>query len=437
MSKKGKHNPLLLLILLMVVLVVSYIGITVYQSKESAKKSSDSSDSAEKTILKADTDKADSLSIKTANASITFVKSNKKWICKEESDRPLNQDTISSMVSTFSSIAATQTVVDKAEDLTEYGLDQPELTATLKLSDGTTEGILVGMASPSDSSSYYAKLEGKDAIYLVSSSVYTSLSQSLSSLTKVKSTPSLSDSNVKSLEVTKGSSSVIKLSYHEDQSDSDYDKTWTMDQPYGKEVAADTTNVSSFISNFTDLNYSENVDYTGKELKKYGLDQPKATVKIVYTKSKKEKTFTLLVGNQSGDYYYVQDSNSKYIYKLSSSTVENMISVDPFEYLNKTMTSLEVGDVKSIAATVSDKNITVKSSKKIKSIFNKINALEAVKAASKKVGSKMFTVKLNAKSSQTMVVYQYDDSYAAVDTGKGVLLLVDVRDVNAIQALLK
>ena len=66
---------------------------------------------------------------------------NGKWRIIEPKALPADQDAVSSMVSSLSSLTADKTIEDKATDLKSYGLNDPTLDITVTKKDGKTDGV--------------------------------------------------------------------------------------------------------------------------------------------------------------------------------------------------------------------------------------------------------------------------------------------------------
>src|ERR1035437_631224 len=102
-------------------------------------------------ILSIPDDQFQDIRIKTlANLTIDLSRQNNKWAMTQPKPLAADQDTVSSMVSTLSSLNADKTVEDKAADLHPYGLDIPTLEVTITKKDGKTAELLIGNATLED-----------------------------------------------------------------------------------------------------------------------------------------------------------------------------------------------------------------------------------------------------------------------------------------------
>ena len=71
-----------------------------------------------------------------------------KWQIKEPKPLPADQDSVSSLVSTLSSLTSDRLIEDKASDLAQYGLASPSIEVAVTKKDGKTEDAAAGRRYP-------------------------------------------------------------------------------------------------------------------------------------------------------------------------------------------------------------------------------------------------------------------------------------------------
>ena len=118
-------------------------------------------------------------------ATLKFRKTDDTWISENDEKLDVDEDQISTMIGTLSSITADSTIPD-AEDLSEYGLDEPVQTLNLSFADGTTKELIFGMENEIVGGQY-VKVSGDDHVYLVDSTFTSStMNKSLEDLQKIE-----------------------------------------------------------------------------------------------------------------------------------------------------------------------------------------------------------------------------------------------------------
>jgi hypothetical protein len=92
-----------------------------------------------------------------------------------------DQESVSSVLSTVSSLSADRLLEDKAPNLSSYGLANPALEVDVTLKDNRTQKLLVGDKTPSGNA-YYAVLGGDPRLFTIASYDKTNLDKSAGDL---------------------------------------------------------------------------------------------------------------------------------------------------------------------------------------------------------------------------------------------------------------
>jgi hypothetical protein len=116
-----------------------------------------------------------SIRLQKPTSTTTLQKSDAgKWQITEPKPLPADNDAVSSLVSTVSSLTSERLIEDKPTDLASYGLATPALEVLITKKDGKTEDLLVGDDAPTDSATF-VKLKTDPRVFTVSTSVKSSL----------------------------------------------------------------------------------------------------------------------------------------------------------------------------------------------------------------------------------------------------------------------
>src|SRR5260370_19335226 len=92
-----------------------------------------------------------------------------------------DQDAVSSMLSTLSSLSSDRLIEEKASNLGEYGLSEPTLQVSVTRKDAKIQELLVGDDTPTGGGAY-AKLEGDPRVFSIASYTKSSLDKSAKDL---------------------------------------------------------------------------------------------------------------------------------------------------------------------------------------------------------------------------------------------------------------
>jgi hypothetical protein len=163
--------------LLVSVVLLAVLGGLVWWSNKSqaAKEKSTTDTTASSKLLSLPDDQVQEVRIKKLTGEqITLKKENGKWQMTAPKALPADQDAVTSLVSTLSSLGADKVIDEKATDLQPFGLHVPTLDITILRKDGKTDHVLVGDDTPTGSGAY-AKLGDSSKVVTISSMAKTTL----------------------------------------------------------------------------------------------------------------------------------------------------------------------------------------------------------------------------------------------------------------------
>jgi hypothetical protein len=97
-----------------------------------------------------------------------------KWQITAPAPLAADQDAVSSMVSTLSSLNSERVVEDKALDLKPYGLTDPAMEVDVAMKDGKSQKLLVGDDTPAGNA-VFAAISGDPRVFTIASYTKTSV----------------------------------------------------------------------------------------------------------------------------------------------------------------------------------------------------------------------------------------------------------------------
>ncbi len=111
---------------------------------------------------------------KKAGDTTTLKKADGKWQIVQPKPLAADQDSVSSLVSSLSSLASDRLIEDKASDLSSYGLNSPNEQVAITRTDGKVQTLLVGDDTPTGAG-VFAKLENDPRVFTIASYAKSSL----------------------------------------------------------------------------------------------------------------------------------------------------------------------------------------------------------------------------------------------------------------------
>ena len=279
---KKKSVNLITAVGVLVVLSGAYVGVKAYVAKQEAADAESAEEENPEIISIASAD-VKSIKFVIDKKEVTFEKDGDSWVKSDETDFPVDQDKIDTLVSSMNSIKAERTL-ENVEDASEYELDQPENTITVTTEDGETTVIQLGMENDSTSQEYIDLNEDSSTVYVVSNSTFSSFKGTLYDFAKSGVFPTVDSSTVSKVSVEgKDSSYVVEK---------DENNFWNITDD-GETEKADSAKATSLASALSSMDYASYVNYNcaEDELSQYGLDKPYAEITVDYQeKVEKEST---------------------------------------------------------------------------------------------------------------------------------------------------
>ena len=279
---KKKSVNLITAVGVLVVLSGAYVGVKAYVAKQEAA-DTESAEGENPEIISIASADVKSIKFVIDKKEVTFEKDGDSWVKSDETDFPVDQDKIDTLVSSLNSIKAERTL-ENVEDASEYELDQPDNTITVTTEDGETTVIQLGMENDSTSQEYIDLNEDSSTVYVVSNSTFSSFEGTLYDFAKSGVFPTVDSSTVSKISVDgKDSSYVVEK---------DENNFWNITGD-GETEKADSAKATSLASALSSMAYSSYVNYNcaEDEFSQYGLDKPYAEITVCYQeKVKKEST---------------------------------------------------------------------------------------------------------------------------------------------------
>lgn len=302
-----KKRSMYLLLGVLVLLVIVYFALQAF-NKNQQEKEAKKTESEKIQITDIDKNDIAGLSYTDGSSTMNFIKDDGTWKVKDNGDFPLSQSQVEAMVTSAGQLTAVRKLSD-ADNISDYGLDQPQYTVTLKDSDGKETKLLIGDTTGED---YYVMAEGKDTVYTIGSSLVQGLVFSLDDLLQKETFPTVSTSEIQKVVITHNGTETV----------------------YQSKNAGDEDALSTIGGGLGAVSFSKCVDYslTEDKLSQYGLDEASRTkVEVTYKDSdKKKQTITFYVGGtvtENGtEYNYVQMDGSKMVNLTAGSTIKNVLN---------------------------------------------------------------------------------------------------------------
>lgn len=268
---KKKSIKMAASVAVLVVLCGAYFGVKSYVAKQEEQE--DQQEETVTNVFSAEETDIKSLKFVIDKKEVTFEKDNDNWVKSDEKEFPVSQDKIEEAAAALTSIDADR-VLEDAEDLAEYGLDEPQNTITVTTNDDKQTSIRVGMENESTSQYYVNKDEDKNTVYVVPETSISPFMNTLYDYAQMEEFPQVEAANISKIQVD-SDTSTYTLEKEED------DGFWYLGENTEREQA-DTSSVNTLTSALSSMTYDSLANYNCTNMSDYGLNEPYATITVDY-----------------------------------------------------------------------------------------------------------------------------------------------------------
>ena len=249
-----------------------------------------------------------------------------EWVNEDDENFPLKESAVRSLCGKLRSLTAARRV-DSA-DGSSYGLDEPQCRVTVTDADETQFVYTVGSYNDYVGQ-YYLETGGK--VYLMEEADAKRLMISAYDLLDADEPPEIDPGSISSLSVRSDSG---KWYYDLFKTEDGYVVSGTLadSSDPGAMIALDPAEVKAMLKSFTLLYFYDCVEYKvpdAQTLEEYGLDNPVASVGVLYTdKGGEEQSYIVYFGAQTGSYIYARMEGSDMIFTAYTAEAKSFISPD-------------------------------------------------------------------------------------------------------------
>lgn len=265
--------------------------------------------------------------------TITGVKkAEKQWDFAGADGVEADPDEWEMVASNIPKIEREDTVAQNADDLTVFGLKEPPVTVTAKLSDGRSIGISFGAENPRKTY-HYAKLADSNDVFLAPNSWATIFTRTVSDL-RNKRILTFETDDIDLVRIANGAEEIeIQKS----------GERWQMNKPLT--AAADDSEVSSFINSIRFARASSFPE-TPVDAKVAGLNPPSMRISLHDRTANTDRV--LLIGKTAGtDKYYAKDTSRDSIFIIEKEIPEK-VRRPIFDWRDKSITRIDRNNIEEI-----------------------------------------------------------------------------------------
>lgn len=347
--KKKKTVKIFVLLIIIVLLLILYFALKNYnrvqEDKEETKAQSD-------IIFSFDEDDIKNLSFLISGERVSFTKSEEKWTYDNDESFPVNADQMTVLTDSLAEVTANRTL-ENVENLSDYGLDEPEDIIQITDANDEVTTITVGDTNDSTGDCYVYLNEDNQTVYTVNGDLATVFSGSLMNYAEGEDYPAITASDINKIELSQNENSFVLEKSDESTSG------WVLTDASGNQTDVSSSYASTLQSTVAGFTYANYYEYNCSDYSVYGLDQPFAILTVDYTETvtsddseeeseeEVKKEMILYIGNESDDgNRYVYTEGSKEVHGISTESLSEILepsdsNIEDLSVSNVPMTSLE------------------------------------------------------------------------------------------------
>jgi hypothetical protein len=323
----------------LLVLLVLAAGLGAYIYFVEAKREPGGTEKKDK-VFTVDASKIDDVEVHAAAGDVTHLKkTGDTWAIVSPVSAPVDEPTVTGLVDAIATLDVDSVVDEHPASLTQFGLEPPRYSVTFKATGDQAEHRLnVGSKTPT-SSGLYARVDGQNRLFLISSSEDDTLNRTTFDLRDKRALVFTRDA-VDTVTLTGKDRPSISLA----KKGSD----WRLTAPV--DTRADFSPVDGLVGRLDQARMlsivSEGSEPTPAQLKTYGLDTPQAVATIGAGSTKA----SLAIGAKQDDgHLYARDVSRPIVFTVEpalltdlTKKVDDLRVKDVFEFKSYSASSLDV-----------------------------------------------------------------------------------------------
>lgn len=346
MKRGGK---LLILAAVLAALLGAYFGVSAAVEKDEQKQTELAAQTNDESLAIVDYDDIDGLEWTYGGESVRLERDETgAWYCPDEPDCPIDPSKVAIMQSAAAYVTA-ELYVEGAESLTDYGMDEPELTLTVR-SGAQSRSYCVG-AYNELTGRYYVTVDGGQDVYLEAGDLTGSFWYDLENLVQFESAPE--DVAVLTSLVVESAAGDYALRRMDEPLEVNYTDAFAWfavsDDGY---AALGTDAVEALCNKAMQISFKTCATWSADaaSLAEYGLDAPQGTVTLGYeTADGADATFALEFGSYTdGGEVYARIVGSKLVYRVDGSVLDAFMYADIASLVPENFLSLDGASIASL-----------------------------------------------------------------------------------------
>lgn len=351
-----KYKNYIIFAVIIIILLGAYILISSFENEPSELSKVESTTV---TVYDIPADDIASVSINNEYGEYTFLFGENITVKgKEKID--LDKEIAENLKIEFSTVTAESIVKENADNLFDFGLDNPKISAVITDVSGKAVKLYLGDKSPVGNG-YYMKKDDENTVYILPQYKCNVILRKLDHYRNTVLMSVVADNVTKISYEKKGGNKVAFERYEviDTEAPNNYFSAFHMTEPY--QWDAEGTEVSKVIESLVNFAIADYVEDNPQDIIKYGFNPYSAKISVIQNDG---NNYELLLGNNVDGKFYVMLKGRSEVYTVNASGF-SYLDMEPNAYLQ---TFAYIKNIDTIKKIVYNHNDSVKAEFEIKKI---------------------------------------------------------------------
>ena len=291
-----------------IALLVVLIGLVAYIYFVDSKKPASGAAETKAKAFTVDADQIEEIQIKPASGDASRVqKTNGTWQLTEPEKAEADQGQVSNAATSLATLEINRVVDDNPSDLSQYGLNPPTAEIAFRAKgQKDTHQLLLGEKTTTGGD-VYAKTPDQKRVFLIAAYLENTFVRTPFDL-RAKAALKFDQSKADGIEIVHDGTTALAKNGNE----------WGLTKPY--KARADFSSAEAVLTSLSSLQMQKIVENEAKDLAKYGLDKPDATITV----NSGSTRASLALGKKDGDSVYARDLSRPMVFTIPATAAGDL-----------------------------------------------------------------------------------------------------------------
>jgi hypothetical protein len=291
-----------------IALLVVLIGLVTYIYFVDSKKPASNAPETKAKAFTVDADQIEEIHMKPASGDASRVqKTNGTWQLLEPEKADADQGQVSNAATSLATLEINRVVDENPSDLSQYGLNPPKAEIAFRVKGQKDPRQLLIGEKTATGSDIYAKTPDQKRVFLISGYLENSFERTPFDL-RDKTALKFDQAKADGVEIVHNGTTALAKSGTE----------WALAKPY--KARADFASAEAVLTSLSSLQMQKIVENDAKDLAKYGLDKPDATITV----NSGSTRASLALGKKDGESVYARDLSRPIVFTIPAMTANDL-----------------------------------------------------------------------------------------------------------------